>query len=351
MHLALLFALLGSLEPGRWTLIHEPKPGDFTFHRQAHGGSCFDEKRGRLILFGSDSHGRDFTNSPLFFDTVTLKWSRAHGNDPIGSYVVTEAGLPVAGPNSDRPWAMHTFGAVVYDSARDEMIVACFDDHLVPGRFTNAFRDLWPRIRHKPTWTFSPGTGRWAALPGDGVNCFPYCAVYDPARKVVVAVRPDGIHELGGEPRAWKKTAAKGFFGWHTNAAYDAGQRAVVVFGSNENRNDIAAYFTDSGDYRLMPTPGPRPPKDQHNPMEYHPGQRRTVVLVDHGTATGTWLYDLGDDAWTRAENATLPFACGMNYNLEYDPKNDLLWLVTGGEGGAPTRVWALRLPARGEFR
>ena len=53
------------LEPDVWVKIHEPKAGEATFRRQPHGGSCFDTKRGRLILFGSDTHGRDFTNSPL----------------------------------------------------------------------------------------------------------------------------------------------------------------------------------------------------------------------------------------------------------------------------------------------
>lgn len=70
------------LEPDRWVKIHEPKAGEATFRRQPHGGSCFDTKRGRLVLFGSDSHGRDFTNSPLFFSPVELKWSRAYDNDP-----------------------------------------------------------------------------------------------------------------------------------------------------------------------------------------------------------------------------------------------------------------------------
>jgi hypothetical protein len=103
----------------------------------------------------------------------------------------------------------------------------------------------------------------------------------------------------------------------------------------------------------MMPTPGKRPPKDQHNPMAFHPGAGRTVVLVDHvlerdgrrvtKAQTETWLYDLGEDAWTRVETATLPFACGMNYNLEYDPAHDVLLLVTGGYR-RPTAVWALKL-------
>ena len=83
---------LMKIEPDRWVKIHEPKEGEATFRRQPHGGSCFDSRRGRLILFGSDSHGRDFSNSPRFFSPVDLKWSRAYDDDPRGTYDVAPDG-------------------------------------------------------------------------------------------------------------------------------------------------------------------------------------------------------------------------------------------------------------------
>lgn len=338
--------VLVNLASNQWVKIHEQQPGEMVFRRQPHGGSCFDSKRGRLILFGSDSHGRDFTNSPLYFSTADLKWSRAYENDSVATYHVTDDGLAVAGEQG-HPWAMHTFGAVMYDASRDEMLVTIFDDHLVPGRFTDVFKDLWPKMTRKPTWTFDCETSRWVALPGDGVNCFPYCATYDSDRKVIIAIRPDGIHELAGNPRTWNKIVDRGFFGWHTNCAYDARHKAVVVFGSNENRNDIAAYFPVTGEYKLMTTPGQRPPRDQHTPMEFHPDLGQAVVLVDRVEGdrkqSETWLYHLGNDEWSQVATATLPFPCGMNYNLEFDPLHRVLLLVTGGDG-TPTRVWALRL-------
>lgn len=337
------------LEPNQWVKIHEPRDGDLAFRRQPHGGSCFDSKRGRLILFGSDSHGRDFTNSPLFFDPFELQWSRAYENDGRETYAVNAEGLAVAGKQGEHPWAMHSFGSVMHDPSRDEMLVPIFDDHLGPGRFTDVFQELWPKIKRKPTWVYRLGKGEWTTLPGDGVNCFPYCAAFDSERNVAVAVRPEGIHELAGEPREWKRVTKQGFFGWHTNCAYDSKHRAVVVFGSNENRNDIAAYFPKSGEYQLMPTRGERPPKDQHNPMEFHPDLGQTVVLVDHidgdRKQTETWLYDLAKDAWIQVKTATLPFACGMNYNMRFDPVHRIMLLVTGGDG-TPTRAWALRLAA-----
>lgn len=331
--------------PNVWLKLYEQKPSDAVqFQRQEHGGSCFDSRTGRLVLIGSNTHGRDWHNSPRFFDPVNCTWSQAYADDEFGTYAVNAEGIAVAGAKGDHPWTMHTFGAVVYDSSREEIVIPIFDDHLVPGRFTDVCKDLWPAIQRKPTWTYRVESGKWTPLAGEGVNCFPYCAVYDSDRKMVVAVMPDGIHELAGEPRTWKKITKGGFFGWHTNCAYDSRNKAVVVFGSNENRNDIAAYVPATGDYKLMPTPGTRPPKDQHTPMEFCPDIGRTVVLVDriegNTQQTETWLYDLAEDAWTQVNSATLPFACGMNYNLEYSPSQHCLLLVTGPN---PT-VWALRL-------
>jgi len=343
---------LAALEPGRWLKLHEQAPTDAVrFQRQEHGGSCFDSRRGRLVLFGSNTHGRDWTNSPLFFDPVECSWTRLYPDDARSSYTVTEDGLPVAGPKGDRPWAMHTFGTVAYDPERDEMVVCCYDPHMAPGRFTNALQGTWEKVKRHPTWTLSLEKGAWRPLACKAEHFFPYCAAYDPDRKVVIGYRPDGVFELGGEPREWKRVAAKGFFGYHTNAAYDAKNKALVVFGSNENSNDMAAYWPATGEHRKMPTPGARPPKDQHCPMSFEPESGRVVVLVDRVLGEGepkkaqceTWLYDLAADAWAHLPAATLPFACGMNYNLVYDPGHGVCLLVTGGYG-RPTAVWALRV-------
>jgi hypothetical protein len=77
------------------------------------------------------------------------------------------------------------------------------------------------------------------------------------------------------------------------------------------------------------------------------------VVLVDHvpegGMAadaiTETWLYNLAADAWTQIPEATLPFACDMNYNFHYDPRHKACLLVTGTYG-KPTEIYGLRLSA-----
>jgi len=49
----------------RWLKLHLQNPGDqVRFNRQEYGGSCFDTKRGRLILFESNTHGKNWYICP-----------------------------------------------------------------------------------------------------------------------------------------------------------------------------------------------------------------------------------------------------------------------------------------------
>ena len=182
------------------------------------------------------------------------------------------------------------------------------------------------------------------------MHFFPYCAAFDTDRNVVLGYRPDGIYELSGQPRSWNRLTRKVFLGgWHNNCAYDSKHKALIVFGTNAKSNDIEVYIPITGEHRLMPTPGGRPPKDQHNPMAFDPVTGQTVVVVDHKLDDGgqktaeTWLYDLENDSWSQVSTATLPFGCDMNYNMEYDPNHECLLLVTGGYG-QQTTVWALKI-------
>jgi hypothetical protein len=342
------------LPAGRWVKIHEQAPDDdVVFTRQRHGGSAFDSRRGRLVLFGSDTHGWNWINAPLFFDVVALRWSRLYPDDDPATYRVDDRGVPVAGPDGDHPWAMHTLGAVVYDSQQGSLVVSSYPHHLVPGRFTDAVADHWPKIRRHPTWILDLGSGSWTALRGRAGH-LPVATAYDPHRGVVIGYKASGVYELSATSRAWWKVADRGMLGWANNVAFDTRRRTLLIFGDNEGANDVVIYEPATGRHEKMPTPGPRPPKSRYAPMAYDLGADRTVVLAERRKAatdggegragwTETWLYDFGADAWTRLETATLPFPVGMNYNLDYDPVHRLLWLVANPRG-APTAVWALSL-------
>jgi hypothetical protein len=332
---------LSELPHGRWIKLHEQAADAVRFQRQAHACAAFDTKRSRLVLFGSDTHGEDWKNSPFFFDPAVRAWSRLYPDDDPATYRVDRDGIPVAGIDGNHPWAMHTMGAIAYHADRDALIVSSYPQHLEPGRFTDAMAHVWPAIRRHPTWLLDMGSGTWTALAAEPEHFFPYATAYDPERQVVIGYKAAGVYELGGEPLRWKKILGPGLFGYHDNAAFDTRRHALVVFGTNTNSNDVVTYEPATRRHRRMPTPGLRPPPGQARPMAFHAGIGRTVVLCDRPGRSETWLYDLGRDAWTRHE-ATLPFPLGMNFNLVFDPGHELLLLVTGGPDRA-TAVWALR--------
>lgn len=336
-------------------MIHQQQPEDaVAFLRQKHGGSAFDSKRGRLVLFGSDTHSRDdWTNSPLIFDLESLSWSRLYPDDERRSYRVSADGLPVAGPNGTHPWAMHTYGAVTYDPAADALVVASLPKHMEPGRFTNALAAVWPEVRRHPTWILDLASGRWRALDAAPVHFFPRATAFDPKRGRTLGLRGDGVHGLSLAEGRWRRLGDGGLLGWGNNVAYDAGNDTLVAFGSHKWGNEVVVFEPSAGRAQVRTTPGLRPPGAKYPPMAYHPGLGRTVVLVDRHpdpdkksrrTARAeTWLYDAAADAWTQVEGAELPFGVAMNYNLEYDPGRDLLLLVADPPGEA-VAVWALKL-------
>ena len=341
---------IAEAEANKWLKLHEQTASDAVrFKRQEHGGGCFDSKRGRIVLFGSNTHGKDWTNSPLIFDVAEMKWTRLYPNDDKATYKANAEGLPVAGEKGDHPWAMHTFGTVIYDPGRDEMVVCIYDSHMAPGRFCNDMAAVWGTVKRHPTWTFSFARNEWKALDCPATHFFPNAAAWDSDRKAAVGYG-GCVAELAGEPRAWKQVFGSALCGYHNNAVYDSKNKAVLVFGSNENSNDMIVCRPEAKENKKMPTPGARPPKDQHCPMAFDPVAGRTAVLVDSGAGanakTETWLYDLAADSWQQLTEAALPFGCGMNYNMYYDPTNRCCLLVTEvpAKFGRTVTVFALKI-------
>jgi hypothetical protein len=315
------------------------------FRRQAHGGAAFDTRRGRLVLFGSDTHSEDWDNSVRFFDVAALRWSQAYPADGPSSYRVNADGIPVAGTGVERPWAMHTFDAVEYDPVQDRLIVASYPKHMSPRKSWGVDEGLWRQIKRHPTWTYSLADGRWTALPGAAEHFFPHAAAFDTRRNRFVGIRSDGYYTLSGTPPAWNRIASGTPDGWHTAATYDSDRDAIVLFGNNKRADSVWQYRFGEEHGIEMPTPGTRPPGGASVPLVYHPGVRRAVALVVDraGDVTETWLYATAEDRWLRVESADLPFNIRMNYQMVYDPRHDLLWLVANAPGD-PVAVWALRL-------
>lgn len=345
------------LPQGRWVKIHQQYPGDaVSFERQRHGGSAFDTRRGKLVLFGSDTHdvsSESWLNGPLVFDLNRLKWEQSYPSDPVSSYRVTADGLPVAGPEGNHPWAMHTFGSVTYDPTIDTMVVSSLPSHLKPGRFTSALASVWSQVTRHPTWLWHPASGQWQPLVGDAVHFFAYATAYDNRRNAVLGYRSDGVYTLQPAAGQWRQIVAGGLLGWGNNAVFDTENGVLIVYGSHRKENDIVVYNPATGLHRKMPTPGLRPPGGVHVPMAFHAGIGRTIALIGkppgpdapYGT-TKTWQYDYARDVWVCFEHADLPFGIGMNYNLEYDPGHEILLLVATPPDKKLPAVWALDLDA-----
>lgn len=335
---------------GVWIKIHQQASNDpESFTRQTHGGATFDPVRGRIILFGSDTHGVNWDNTVRYFDMAALTWSYAYPPDDPTTYRVNQKGFPVAGINGDRPWAMHTFDAIEFDSVSDRLIVASHPGHLSPKKPWGVNPVLWKKIESHPTWVYHIGTNRWTPLTINGESFFPYGMTFDPERRRVLGVKPSGIWELDIDSGEWQTVGSRAPAVWHNAAVFDSDRDVVLSFGSNGRSNSVWQYRIGDDSAQEMPTPGVRPPGASSPPLVYHPGIKRVVALVEnesggaHGS-TETWLYSTGDDSWEKLKSATLPFAIGMNYSMLFDPNHVLLVLVASMPN-EDVAIWTLKVP------
>ena len=62
------------LRPNRWVEISSDK----SFPRQQHSGIAYDSLRGRVLAFGSDTHGMNTDNSVREFDPETGRGKNLH---------------------------------------------------------------------------------------------------------------------------------------------------------------------------------------------------------------------------------------------------------------------------------
>ena len=342
---------LKALPAGTWFKIHQ-HVGDSeeVFTRQVHGGAAFDPLRGRLMLFGSDTHSQNWDNSVRFFDMGTLRWSSAYAEDDPTTYRVNGNGIPVAGSGVERPWAMHTFDAVEFDPIADKLIIASYPGHMSPKKKWGVNKELWRQIQSHPTWAYSVSEDRWEPILNRGISFFPYAATFDRNRRAVIGVKPDGFWELAAGATEWKRLAKGAPYAYHNAAAYDHKRDIVVSFGTHKRANDVWQFQRGQNSGKKMPTPGIRPPGAKSPPLVYYPGIDRVVALVEHRAdgalgSTETWLYSTEDDTWSRLKTASLPFATGMNYDMVYDPNHELLVLVANAPGD-PVSVWVLKIEA-----
>lgn len=336
-------AVFADLPVNRWVRVHEADA--LPWHRQGHAGSAYDSTRGELLLFGSDTHGRNWDNSVHHFDPSTLGWRRSHPPAPPESYRLAEGARAVAGPEGNQPWAMHTYDGVLYDALEDALFVASIPLHN-PRR-----RDFQSELR-PVSWHYDLAAGRWRALPAPR-SFFASASAYDERRETIV-VYSGGIWELGPDRRQWLQASRESHHSLHYTMAYDSRTATFAVFGDSRReraREGVWIYHPgtlpgDAGRWEHRRPGGDTCPPDQHYPVAYSPDHGVYLLLPDEGGAEAeravTCVYDPTRDRYRRLPEATLP-AQGMNFMMVYDRSREAFLLVTGGHAEATT-VRALRL-------
>ncbi|PWG61459.1 kelch repeat-containing protein [Sediminicurvatus halobius] len=334
---------LESLPPNRWVSLHEAR--DLGWHRQGHAGAAYDRRRGHLLLFGSDTHGRDWDNTVHRFDPATRRWQRSHPPADPDSYRADGSERAVAGPRGDQPWAMHTYDGVLYDALADALFVASHPLHNPRRQEVSA--ELAPFA-----WRHGLETGEWRALPAP-TSLFLSASAYDERRETIV-VYSNGIWELGPERSQWLQASAESHHNMHHTMAYDSRSGSLAVFGdqrSERAREGVWLYHPgtlpgDAGRWEYRRPGGDECPADQHFPAAYSPDHGVYLLLPDEGGEDAeravTCVYDPERNRYRRLPEATLP-AQGMNFMMVYDRRREVFLLVTGSHA-EPTTVWALRL-------
>jgi len=329
-----------TLPRGRWIKIHQQKVGDqVQFSRQSTAGCAYDNNNQRMLVFGSDIHGKNWDNSIHFFDLSSLKWFDEYPADEPETYKVNEYGYITAGPNN-RPGAMQIFGAMAYDDLHQRLVVA---SSIKRDGYGGILRNLWPSEEKKPTWVYEFSSKRWNAYIDHSIDFRPYKLVFDANRRVIVGFKPNGIFEWGDDYSGWKKVAERTYQAWNTNAVFDSTNNVFLLYGGSNRANDIYAYKAGQKSAEIMPTPGIRPPVGEAIPLAFHRKIEKMVALVESGQGSQTWLYDYKQDNWKNLEQADFPYPIGMNYCMGYDAKEELLVLVSSPPM-EPVSVWVLRI-------
>lgn len=324
--------------------------------RQPHAGAAFDTRRGRLLVFGSDTHGLDWDNVVHEFDPASGRWS-AHGSpSERASYRSDAHGRAIAG-EPPAPWAMHTFAGLAYDPTLDALLVAAAPDH-------NPITRSVPQARAHPIWLYRLASRRWEPMDVDAerpTRFFAAAAAYDSRRDTLLAYR-FGIWELGPERQRWVRATTEGHHQLHHTMVYDSRHGRFAVFGNHRDTQDVWVYTPGAqagnrGRWEKKTPGGDACPPDQHLPAAFDAEHGVFLLVVDDNAfeelpggarkrlgarRAMTFIYDLAANRYTRLPDADLP-AQGMNFMMAYDPRRKLFLLVSGDRRRA-LEVLALRL-------
>ncbi len=316
--------------------------------RPNHGGSALDVKRRQILMFGADTHFRDWNNAVTAFELRSQTWMRHYRPSPRYAMRADASGNRISGISRVLPWPMHTYDGVVYHPGIDALVVAAAPLHSLKAV---------PNGRFDPTWIYDLTTRRWRMGPITGETMprfFGGTAVYDSRRGSIfsfntVAARftqlPIGkeaqyfvpeLFELGIDLGEWRKVShAPRRSVRRPFAEFDSRRDEIVVFAANAFVHRILVYGNDewrrtSGTWRTHRFRNEG--CDSGAPFAVaHDGEGRFLMLPGRGRRKGnqTCVYDIERNIVVPVNSAVLPYL-GMNFNLHYDPASRLFVLVSG---------------------
>lgn len=337
------------MEPNRWGKLQQH--GSAVWRRQAHAGIAYDSRRGRILVFGSDTHGTDWDNEVHEFDPISERWTTHYSRAPVETYRADEQRHAVSGTGQILPWAMHTFDNVLYDPKRDALVVTAIPAH-------NPVIKRVPKARIHPTWIYNLNNREWNIFPNSGrvsPTFFAAASAYDPGRDVIVAYKKGGVWEIGPDRTEWRKATDESHHEIHFNMEYDSRHRKLVVFGDYRRTNAVWVYTPgpeagDRGVWKKMSPGGDPCPKGQHFPVAFDSENGVFLLVLDEDPEqkensprrSMTFVYDLAANRTIRLPRADME-PLGMNYMMVYDSRHKVFLLVTGDRKASPV-VWALKL-------
>ncbi len=345
-----------NLASNRWVVIDRGRGVEW--RRQGHSGIAYDSRRGRIYLFGSDTHGGNWDDSVHDFDPATERWTTHYPPAAKESYRADAEGRAIAGDSQLLPWAMHTFDNVVYDPSLDAIIVTALPAH------NRQAKERVPTATVHPTWIYDLRQRQWRIFSNEGKpspTFFAAASAYDARRDAIVAYGKQGIWEIGPDRKEWRHATGEQHHEIHFNMVYDSRRGQFGVFGDHGGSNMVWIYTPgpEAGTQgvwgRHLPV-GDVCPADEHFPAAFDdehglyllvPGERLHSSGQRNGpkespTRSLTMVYDPDADRYTRLPAGDLP-PLGMNYMMVYDRSHRVFLLVTGDWRKPPT-VWALRL-------
>ena len=337
---------------GRWVRV--PTKG-IPAPKVVHGGGTIAPERREVYFFGSDTHwptdlekGESNAFHRLNLDTLT--WSQDYEQDPKSSYRI--AANHQAETATGRPWAMHTFDAVVWDPTVQRVVVLSHPGHtrFEPEKRFLMFQGDWYKKLQPSHWEYDPANKRWSRLATNAPRLFTATMTWDPRRRQLIGHNGGATYHFDRKAGKWRTAEAATAPGWHLSTVYDIRAGRMLLLGNNKGSGDLLSYNPESQSWEQLTVKGTCLAAngaaiafDTSNAvMMYlandHPNQYHNPT----GKAV-TFLYHSKGRAWERLTIKSPPLY-GMNYLMQYDPGHKVfLHFEKGPESGERIEVWAFR--------